>query len=582
MSISARIVPRFPARVSGTDGVAVEKENGAFTVKSDWGALADQATIPPQETTFIPLWKETGSYARMSVQLLQEYLVSSVSPASIGAATAAQGAKADSAIQEVDATAVPLNRFGSAAIGNDWTLVMETALASGEPILIPIGTHNVEQIVFDTNATIIGRHQRLSILKLADGANTHVFQTDGVDALIGTDPTDVAPYDVTIHNLAIDGNRANNTDGCGIKAFARRLHLSRLNFYNIPEDMIYMDYSDSASGPITGAGMLGMEAIFRDLWGDFIGGYGVRMGGPHDSALENIHVIHASQNASNTYDAFYFGPGMTARARNLHCYNSGGAYGIQRYGLLDEAGSLDITASHFEGSGTANAYLKAPSSMLTNCSFYATRNAARNLIIGAPKIYVSGRLLPAASGSTTLPIGVTMGLSGDYPTECIVDLHVDTQDAGSLDLTYSAGKNKITLRGSQGGSNPVIIGNPLSTDVIDVLVDGTRYARNGHSGNANLAAGGTGASDATALPYRVNRVSSTSGNNGVKLPDSVQYVGEAGGIVVVNTTASIIKVYPAGSDFIDNAGGSYVSVPVGKSASFSCSVATAWCAVVSA
>ena len=220
--------------------------------------------------------------------------------------------------------------------------------------------------------------------------------------------------------------------------------------------------------------------------------------------------------------------------------------------------------------------------MLTNCSFYATRDAARNLIIGAPKVYVSGRLLPAASGSTTLPVGVTMGLSGDFPAECIVDLHVAGQEAGSLDLTYSAGKNKITLRGSQGGSNPVIIGDPLSTDAIDVLVDDTRAFRMGFTGANNVAAGGTGASDATALTSPSNRVTSASGNAGVKLPDSKMYAGGGVNIAVVNVTASIIKVYPAGSDFIDNAGSGYVSVPVGKSASFSCSVATAWCAVVSA
>ncbi|MFG1247263.1 hypothetical protein [Xanthobacter flavus] len=485
-----------------------------------------------------------------------------------------------------DLQAVPLNRFGSAAIGNDWTLVMETALAEGVPILIPIGTFNVEQIVVGTTAFIVGRHRELSILKLADGANTHVIQTENVDSLVGTDPTSVAPYGIILRDFSIDGNSANNSSGCGIKVFARRMLFQNLYVHHVKDDGLYSDYSDTAGGwpPGSASEILGMEGILRDLTFDFIGGTGVRMGGPHDTAMENIISMRTSQKAANTYDGFHFLPGMTGRMRNLHAYSANLADGpVHRYGILDEAGGLEIIASHFEGSATANAYFKGENTTVSDTQFYATRNAARNLIVGGPKTRVSGRLFDAAADSTTTkPIGLTMGLSGDYATECVIDLTVSAQDAGSLDLTYSAGKNKITLRGSQGGSNPVLIGSPQATDAVDVLVDSTRYARNGHAGNANLAAGGTNASDATALPYRVNRVTSASGNNGVKLPDSVQFVGEAGGIFVVNTTASAIKVYPAGSDFIDNAGSGYVSVPAGKSATFSCSVATAWGFSVSA
>lgn len=99
MSISARVVPRFPARVSGADGVAVEKENGAFTVKQDWGALAEDLALPNTADTYFGIWKQSGdTYTRISADTLLPYVASGIVTLNITRA-------------QIATTTIPLNCF---------------------------------------------------------------------------------------------------------------------------------------------------------------------------------------------------------------------------------------------------------------------------------------------------------------------------------------------------------------------------------------------------------------------------------------------------------------------------------------
>lgn len=102
MSISTRVVPRFPARVSGADGVAVEKENGAFTVKQDWGALAEDLALPNTADTYFGIWKQSGdTYTRVSADTLLPYVASGIVTLNITRA-------------QIATTKIPLNSFAVA------------------------------------------------------------------------------------------------------------------------------------------------------------------------------------------------------------------------------------------------------------------------------------------------------------------------------------------------------------------------------------------------------------------------------------------------------------------------------------
>ena len=69
-----------------------------------------------------------------------------------------------------------------------------------------------------------------------------------------------------------------------------------------------------------------------------------------------------------------------------------------------------------------------------------------------------------------------------------------------------------------------------------------------HSSTDTVSASGSSQSDATLLTTEVNRVTSSSGTNGVKLPEA------QGGLIlfVTNATSSDLKVYPNTGDAINS------------------------------
>lgn len=71
-SLRMRVLPRFPARITGTDGIKVEREsNGApdLIVRSAFDQLVDINTVPDTLTNYFMMWdSETGEYRRIPFQ----------------------------------------------------------------------------------------------------------------------------------------------------------------------------------------------------------------------------------------------------------------------------------------------------------------------------------------------------------------------------------------------------------------------------------------------------------------------------------------------------------------------------------
>ncbi|MCF1468494.1 hypothetical protein FS764_16425 [Agrobacterium vitis] len=441
----------------------------------------------------------------------------------------------------------------------DWTAVINTALAAGKSVLLPEGVTGVTGLTVIDMSRIKGVHHRRSILKLLNGSNKHIISTANFDAQFGTVVSTVVPQGQVLRNFSIDGNRANNNiiaaNGVvanGIALYARKMSIVNVNGYNIPGHFIACDYRDTASGSIAPGdnGMLGMEGEFRNLWADFVGGHGMWMYGPHDSFLANCHMLHCSMNANNTYDDFHFELSFSARGYNLHGYNSG-LYNNHRYGIYDAAG-CDIDASHFEGSATANVYIKGQRGVYTSIRAYSPRGALYNVIIGGNQNRFSGYLGGAASGSC---IGVRLGLDGtDYSAGNVVDVIAVDQNSGTIDFTYSQGNNQISVSGTQA-SGSAYVGTPPISEVLDMQINGVWYRQKGNAAGNNITAGGTSSSDATPLTARANRITAVTGNAGVKLPSSLMLVGET--IFIFNATSSPIKIYTTGSDAIEYPGNSF-------------------------
>jgi len=70
-SLSLRIIPRYPARVQGTDGIGVVRTGGAVTIKQDWSNI-NTDIFPPTPADFEMLLREiaAGAFRRVSLSTL--------------------------------------------------------------------------------------------------------------------------------------------------------------------------------------------------------------------------------------------------------------------------------------------------------------------------------------------------------------------------------------------------------------------------------------------------------------------------------------------------------------------------------
>lgn len=72
-NIRLRALPRFPANITGTNGIAVVRDGANLVVQPDFGSLAEIASIPnPAETLFLAWNRETGDYRTIPFQSMFE------------------------------------------------------------------------------------------------------------------------------------------------------------------------------------------------------------------------------------------------------------------------------------------------------------------------------------------------------------------------------------------------------------------------------------------------------------------------------------------------------------------------------
>jgi len=471
---------------------------------------------------------------------------------------------------------------GAIGPGNDYSLKIEQAIANEQTWALPPKQVGVSQpIVLKTGTEAVGANFYKSVIKLLDGSNCNIFESEGAAGYFSTPPSSgspaVVPHKISLRNFRVDGNRANNTSGHLFYLFCRHHFIEQIFAQNIPQAGCKIKYNDNGAGAITpgGPGANGMESMLRNIYFDYIGEDGLVLEGVHDSVLENIFVVHASQKANNTYDGIRMLTGWTGRCRNIHVYNSG-TVANHRYGLYDETGS-ELTDCHLEGAATHNALIAGQRGKYSGLYLYATRSpATRNLVVTGNEHMISGRLGGKAMGSDPNCVGLTLGLSsGDFASGNIIDLQVIDQNAGSIDWTYSDGDNLIRMRGEQS-TGPKQLGTRQPSDRIDAIVSGVRFG-----GANNITATGSTLAGATQLTAKTNRITGGAAGTGIILPPSASYVDDF--VAVTNITGSTKMVYPNGADIFDNgAVGAPITIPANKNVMFFCSFAGTWSPVISA
>lgn len=134
MTIRIRVLPRFPANITGANGLTVTREGTDLVVSPDMGTLVDNPTIDGTTTTFVMAYdSEQDSYTKISVQ----NLVNELQEVVIGTTLAAMAETApttDQAVYFTDtgvASVYALSAAGRALIDDADAAAQRTTLGLG-------------------------------------------------------------------------------------------------------------------------------------------------------------------------------------------------------------------------------------------------------------------------------------------------------------------------------------------------------------------------------------------------------------------------------------------------------------------
>jgi hypothetical protein len=151
---------------------------------------------------------------------------------------------------------------------------------------------------------------------VADNADIDAaIKSEGFDELAGTDSTG-GVVEVEIVGLKLDGNKAKQTRGFGLKLYGRKLTLKDVDIHYCKEDGIWTEWS---TNPNVTNPEDAMEGVFSNVRSCFNDGRGWRMLGPHDSYLTDILLY------CNRLVGFACWGGGGCQGVNLHAYGNGEA-----------------------------------------------------------------------------------------------------------------------------------------------------------------------------------------------------------------------------------------------------------------
>lgn len=178
-------------------------------------------------------------------------------------------------------------------------------------------------------------------LRLRTGSNTDLIKTENFDSLTGVSSpsTYLVPSRFGLHNLVLDGNKANNSSGWALKIYGRSYAIDRVIVQNGKSGGVYSE------GP---GGGYDMEAQWSNFRITDCGGTGLEWRGPHDSQFFNgvvarntgqigIHLVRG---------ALIGGEAMT----NVHCWGNGTNWKIGTTkgtfeGVTSDSGGIILSGS---------------------------------------------------------------------------------------------------------------------------------------------------------------------------------------------------------------------------------------------
>jgi hypothetical protein len=208
---------------------------------------------------------------------------------------------------------------GYGAVGNgttDDTAAVQAAIdaaaaGNGGIVFLPPGTYLCSTLTLKTKVHVVGSGYEASILKLKAGTNASLLKGANFDTLTGSDShAGIAQW--SLQDLTVDGNRANNTAGCGIQVYGFGFTLQNIRVRNCKSHGIYSEWANYASYPDPTFDL--MEAFVSNVVVHMCNGDGIRWAGPNDTNWFGVRIWEVDGHG------LYIMPHGQARATNVHVF----------------------------------------------------------------------------------------------------------------------------------------------------------------------------------------------------------------------------------------------------------------------
>lgn len=349
----------------------------------------------------------------------------------------------------------------------NWEGAFNRAIATGKEVYVPAGTYTVATpIILQTGTTIRGAGRGIATIKLANGANCDVIQTQGAYSLFGTQ-TQAGVLRWKISDLTIDGNRANQTTLVGngrdsvngIASYGAAWTIHCVIIQNCLGNGLRTEHAQGGGA---------QDDLTLDIYKlaiDTCGRNGWDFAGPHDGHVVMLEVIDAGQDADNTFYGVKTYKSGAAKWLHFHGWHRAAATNRVAYQFYGN-GANTITTSDFEGG--RGQYYGAGNDIVSTSRFYSHFGApgtAMVVLAAGGNTFSGNAFLNDTSADC---YGLQIGTSGSAcGVASVVGSTFNTfVTRGPVNFVNDGGANIIEGTGYAAQGGPTTVGgtiSPLST-----------------------------------------------------------------------------------------------------------------------
>lgn len=264
-------------------------------------------------------------------------------------------------------------------------------------------------------------------IKLKNGTNADLIKTAGFDGFTGVTAPGTEPNRFGLHQLVLDGNKANNTAGKPLRIYGRNYVIDNLTIQNGAEGGCYSEWV---------GGGYEMEA----MWSNFKifdcgGGHGLEFKGPHDSQFVNGVVARGEL----PYYGIYLNGGGAAGSSFVNAH----VWGTMQVAWQINAGCY-LIACQGEGATAIQCKVDAQEVVMKGCHFF--------------------------NGATSIGLQVGDAATGGYPARCFIDARISGVGT-CVAFEREGGYNNFDLLCYPVAAGTTMTGSPAATSELHLLTD---------------------------------------------------------------------------------------------------------------